>query len=75
MMNYGLDVITRNLVAPASDDDGRVCKAVSPVKTRRNHWSDAVSLVSADVGSNPTRNSVFLIIDLAYNKTLVQFVD
>ena len=41
-------------------------KAVSPIKTRRNHWAGDTSLVGAGVGSNPTRNQVFLIaFDLA----------
>ena len=41
-------------------------KAVSPVKTRRNHWAGDTSLVGAGVGSNPTRNQIFLItFDLA----------
>ena len=34
-------------------------KAVSPVKTHRNHW--AGDLVGAGAGSNPTRNHSFLI--------------
>ena len=41
-------------------------KAVSSVKTRRNHWAGDTSLVGAGVGSNPTRNQIFLItFDLA----------
>ena len=41
-------------------------KAVSAVKTRRNHWAGDASLVGAGVGSNPTRNQIFLItFDLA----------
>ena len=34
---------------------------MSPVKTRRNHWAGNTSLVGAGVGSNPTRNLIFLI--------------
>ena len=57
---------TRNSAAPASVYDGRVVKAVSPVKTRRNHWAGDTSLVGAGVGLNPTRNQIFLItFDLA----------
>ena len=33
----------------------------SPVKTRRNHWAGDVSLVGTGVGSNPTRNQIFMI--------------
>ena len=41
-------------------------KAVSPVKTLRNRWAGDTSLVGAGVGSNPTRNEIFLItFDLA----------
>ena len=36
-------------------------KALSPVKTRRNHWAGDTSLVGAGVGSNPIRNQIFLI--------------
>ena len=43
-------------MTPASDYDGRVGKATSPVKTRRNHWAGDTSAVGGDVGSNPTRN-------------------
>ena len=54
------------LITPALDYDARVVKAVSPVKTRRNHWAGDTSLVGAGVGSNPTRNQIFLITsDLA----------
>ena len=56
------------MAAKASGYDGRVVKAVCPVKTRRNHcavvirhWSIRTSLVGAGVGSNPTRNQIFLI--------------
>ena len=52
---------TRNLAAPASNDDGRVVKTVTPVETRRDHWAGDTSLVGAGVGSNPTRNQIFLI--------------
>ena len=52
----------RNSAAPASDYDGRVVKAVSPIKTRRNHWAGDTSLVGAGVCSNPTRNQIFLIM-------------
>ena len=42
-----LNIYTRNSAAPASDYDGRVVKAVSPVKTLvgRNHWAGDTSLV------------------------------
>ena len=41
-------------------------KAVSPGRTRRNHWAGDTSLVGAGVGSNPSRNQIFLItFDLA----------
>ena len=51
-------VCTRNLVTPAADFDGR--------KTRRDHWAGDTLLVGAGVGSNPTRNQIFLITcDLA----------
>ena len=43
-------------------------KAVSPVKTRRTHRAGDSSLVGAGVGSNPTRDQIFLIAsDLALN--------
>ena len=35
---------------------------------RRNRWAGDTSLVGAGVGSNPTRNQIFLIkCDLAYD--------
>ena len=46
-----LNINTRNLATPASDNDGRVVKAVSPVKTRHGHWAGDSSLVGVDVGS------------------------
>ena len=54
------------LLRPASDCDGQVVMTASPVKTRRSHWAGNTSLVGAGVGSNPTRNQIFLItFDLA----------
>ena len=39
---------------------------MSSVKTRSTHWAGDSSLVGAGVGSNPTRNHIFLItFDLA----------
>ena len=38
-----------------------VVKTASPVKIRRNHWTGDASLIGAGVGSNPTRNQIFLI--------------
>ena len=36
------------------------------IKSRRNHWAGDTSLVGTGVGSNPTRNQIFLItFDLA----------
>ena len=41
-------------------------RSCSPVKTRRIHWAGDTTLVGAGVGSNPTRNQIFLItFDLA----------
>ena len=41
-------------------------KVASPVKTHCDHWVGNTSLVRAGVGSNPTRNQLFLItFDLA----------
>ena len=58
--------IQSKIIFPASDYDGRVVKAVSPVKTRRNQLAGDTSLVGVGVGSNPTRNHIFLIMfDLA----------
>ena len=60
------NVNTRNSAALASNDDGRVVKAVFPVKIRRNLWAGDTSLVGEDVDSNFTRNQIFLIkFDLA----------
>ena len=40
----------RNSAVPASDYDGRMIKAVSPVKIRRSHWAGDTSLVDAGMG-------------------------
>ena len=55
------NIHTRNSAAPSSDYDSRVVKAVSTIKTRRNHWAGDTSLVGAGVGSDPTRYQNFLI--------------
>ena len=61
MMNYSLNMHARNSAATASDYDGRVVKAASPLKTRRKHWAGDASLIGACVGSSPTCNQLFLL--------------
>ena len=62
MMNWCFNIYTKNSAAPASDYNGRVVKAVSPVKTRRNNWAGDTSLVGANLGSFLTRNQIVLIV-------------
>ena len=54
-------IYTKNSAAPASDYEGRVVKAETPVITYPNQWAGDTSLVGAGVGSNSTRNQIFLI--------------
>ena len=61
----------RNSVAPASDYDGRVVKAASPVKTRLNHWAGDTSLVGVGVSSNPTQ--IFVITFVCLRSWWVRF--